>query len=479
MLKLKKTVTETLYDLSPSQQTMYFMIKYSLHKQVIQIPTSFSVKKELDFRILAKAVNIEIARNDCLRLRFIRRDKQIKQYFLKKFEFEKIRVLHFRNDEEQTEFFNADAAKPVKFFKDETFRIYFFKNDNGEQGVFFNVCHMVMDALAVSIFYKDLFEIYSALEKRAPLPAPLSSFEEQLSKEFAYLKNEKKFAADAAFMSEYHKRAGEPYYCGLHGPELLEKQRVKKKNPNLRVPAAYDPIHDRSQIMHMRIEPQQAKEILAFCKEREIAPEVLIQTGYRLYASSLHGRINDTFMMVLCGRRVTKKEQHMGGCLAQPFMTRVILKNENSFIQTLEDVSAVRTELLRHMNFPYLASRKIQQDIYGYSAAQGPSFMMYTWLPLARLNIFGADTKETFRGYNPGRYVMPLYTFSFVDPTDGGIDFYYMYRTNILKKEHIEALHRNAVRIIKAGIASPELTVEELFNLILLPQQSKNVQRIQ
>ena len=64
MLKLKKTVTGTLYDLSPSQQTMYFMIKYSLHKQVIQIPTSFSVKKELDFRILAKAVNIEIARND-------------------------------------------------------------------------------------------------------------------------------------------------------------------------------------------------------------------------------------------------------------------------------------------------------------------------------------------------------------------------------------------------------------------------------
>ena len=466
MLKLKKTVTETLYDLSPSQQTMYFMIKYSLHKQVIQIPTSFSVKKELDFRILAKAVNIEIARNDCLRLRFLKQDRQVKQYFLQKFELEKIRVLRFRDDKEQTEFFNADAEKPVKFFKDETFRICFFKNENGEQGVFFNVCHMVMDALAVSIFYKDLFEIYSALEKSQPLPAPLSSFEEHLSKEFAYLENKKKYSADAAFIREYHKRGGEPYYCGLHGKQLLEKQRIKKKNPALRVPAAYDPIHDRCEILHVRVEPQKAEKIFAFCRENNISPETLIQTGFRLYASALHDKINDTFMMVLCGRRVTKKEQHMGGCLAQPFMTRVILKNENSFMQTLNETSAVRTELFRHMNFPYLSSRKIQQEIYGYSAAQGPSFMMYTWLPLARLNVFGPDVKETFRGYNPGRYVMPLYAFSFVDPTDGGLDFYYMFRTNILKKEHIEALHKNALKAIDAGINAPETTVETLLELV-------------
>ncbi len=466
MLTLKKAENKKLYELIPSQQTMYFMIKYSLHKQVIQIPTSFSIKKELDFRILAKAVNIEIQRNDCLRLRFVKDQKSVKQYFLPSFEFEKIRVLHFRDDAEQTEFFNSDASKPVKFFKDETFRLYFFKNDNGEQGVFFNVCHMVMDALAVSVFYKDLFEIYNALEKRTALPAPLSSFEEYLQKEYAYLQNKKKFSADAAFITEYHKNGGEPYYCGLHGPELLEKQRIKKKNPALRVPAAYDPIHDRSEILRMRIEPKDAKKVLAFCKEHLIAPETLIQTGFRIHASSIHNRINDTFMMVLCGRRVTKSQQHMGGCLAQPFMTRVIFKNENSFMQTLEDTSEIRNKLFRHMNFPYLASRKIQQDIYGYSAAQGPSFMMYTWLPLARLGIFGDDTKETFRGYNPGRYVMPLYTFSFVDPTDGGIDFYYMYRTNILTKEQIEKLHKNAVKVINAGVASPELTVKELLDLI-------------
>lgn len=462
---MKKPNNQKLYDLIPSQQTMYFMIKYSLHKQVIQIPTSFSVQKKLNFEALAKAVNIEIARNDCLRLRFVKDKKAIKQYFLEKFELEKIRVLDFKSDEEQEAFFNADAEKPVRFFKEVPFRIYFFKNANGEYGVFFNVCHMVMDALAVSIFYKDLFEVYKALTERKELPAPLASFEEELGKEFKYLQNEKKFSADEEFIREYHKRGGEPYYAGLHGPKLLEKQRIKKKNPELRVPAAYDPIHDRSEILKMRIEPKDAQKLLKFCGERLIAPETLIQTGFRLHASALHGRINDTFMMVLCGRRVTKKEQNMGGCLAQPFMTRVIFKNENSFLKTLEETAEIRSSLFRHMNFPYLSSRAVQQEIYGYSAAQGPSFMMYTWLPLARLGLFG-DVKETFRGYNPGRYVMPLYTFSFVDPTDGGIDFYYMFRTNILKKEHIEALHNNAIKVIMSGVEAPELTVAELLDMI-------------
>ena len=61
---------------------------------------------------------------------------------------------------------------------------------------------------------------------------------------------------------------------------------------------------------------------------------------------------------------------------------------------------------------------------------------------------------------------MPLYAFSFVDPTDGGLDFYYMFRTNILKKEHIEALHKNALKAIDAGINAPETTVETLLELV-------------
>ncbi len=442
------------YPLTPSQQTMYFMIKYSLHKQVIQIPSSFAVRGELDFKLLARALNIEIERNDCLRLRFVKDGGDIKQYFLPEFKLDGVRCFDFRSEDERDTFFDNDAATPVRFLKDETFRVCFFSCGE-KRGVYLNVCHMVMDALAVSVFYRDLFAVYDSLKNGVPMPPPLACFEEYIETELAYLKSPR-FASDAEAASAYHRRGGMPYYCGIHGPQLLRSQRVKKSDPSLTIPSAYDPIHDGSRLYRARIEPRQSAEMLDFCKENAVAPETLLQCGFRLHASHINGDINDTFMMVLCGRRVTKKERNMGGCLAQPFMTRVKYTSGTTFMQLLKDCTAVRSELFRHKDFPYLSSRRIQQDLYGLSASQGPSFMMFTWLPLDT-HMQGAE----FKGYNLGRYVMPMYAFSYI-AQDGGIDIVYMYRTNLISDTDVFALHENAVKYITAGIASPDISVREL-----------------
>lgn len=442
---------------------MYFMIKYSLHKQVIQVPTSFAVEEELDFKVLARALNIEIARNDCLRLRFVKDGGEIKQYFLHEMKLDGVRCFNFKDEAEQQAFFDNDAATPVRFLKDETFRVYFFKCGK-KSGVYINVCHMVMDALAVSLFYRDLFAVYRALKDGAPMPPALASFEGQISKELAYLKSPR-FATDAEATSAYHRRGGMPFYCGLHGPALLYEQRIKKKNPSLTVPSAYDPIRDRSVLYRAHIDGKTAAAMLDFCKTNGISPETLLQTGFRLHASHINGDVNDTFMMVLCGRRVTKHERNMGGCLAQPFMTRVIYSSDTTFAELLNECTAVRAELFRHKDFPYLSSRRIQQDIYGLSSAQGPSFMMFTWLPInARSSDVGVPFE--FKGYNLGRYVMPMYAFSYETESDGGIDVMYMYRTNILSAENVRSLHENAVRYITEGIENPTITVAELVDRI-------------
>ena len=59
----KKKISEKLYELTPSQNAMYLMHKFSLHKQQAQIPTSITVETELDFVVLQKAFLIEIERN--------------------------------------------------------------------------------------------------------------------------------------------------------------------------------------------------------------------------------------------------------------------------------------------------------------------------------------------------------------------------------------------------------------------------------
>ena len=108
-----KNTPSAIYDLIPSQQTMYLMFKYTFSKQISQIPTSFSIEKDIDFEILTQALNIEFERNDSLRLRFIKQDKQIKEYFLPSLRMSKVPCKYFRNAEQQEEFFTEEVKEEV------------------------------------------------------------------------------------------------------------------------------------------------------------------------------------------------------------------------------------------------------------------------------------------------------------------------------------------------------------------------------
>ena len=159
---MKKQTPGVMYELIPSQQTMYLMFKYTFSKQIAQIATSFALEKDIDFDLLTKALNIEIQRNDSLRLKFMKVDKEIKQYFLPEMKIGSVPKKYFRTEEDQKAFFEKDAQTPVRFDKGENFRIYFYKNANGTNGVYFNVSHLNMDAMGAVIFYLDLLGVYSA-----------------------------------------------------------------------------------------------------------------------------------------------------------------------------------------------------------------------------------------------------------------------------------------------------------------------------
>lgn len=464
MNKGKKVIDKKLYDLIPSQQTMYLMVKYSFHKQLTQIPISFSLEKDIDFALLKRAFNIEIERNDSLRLRFTMVDKHIKQYFLDRFTENYIEVKRFKSLEEQESFFSVDAQKPVYFLKDEVYRVFFFKTEGVGSGIYFNVSHLNLDAMGIVITLIDIFKIYHALESGSEMPPKLDSFEEYINEEFARLSDEKKMAKHEQFYKEYFLKGGEPFYASIHGPELLEKTRKKKKNPNIRVPAAYNPIYDKCDMIVKHIGAEDAKKILEFCLERQIAPESLFQLGMRTYCSAINYRTPDVFMMSLCSKRATNKEKNMGGCLTQPLQLRTIIPEDYTFSQALSEITGVRTKLFRHAAYPYIQARDLSREIYDYNLIQGPACMMFSWIPVPIGPL--VPFKFNFRGYNLGRYFTPLYVITHPDPETQGISVDYMYRVKLATAEDIEKLHENAVRVVLEGIKNPDVKIGTLLDSI-------------
>lgn len=454
--------TEKLYELIPSQQVMYTLVRYSIHKQVTQIPCSITVKEKLDLKLLTKALNIEFERNDALRLRF-KRSKiglGIKQYFMTSYTVDSVPTYNFKTKEEQEAVLNKDAQTPVHIFKDESFRVIFFTTPEDYTGIYFNVSHVVSDAMGAAVFFHDLLCVYKALAEGTEMPAPLASYEEHVQKEFAYLKNEKLHGRDREFYINYWRENGEPFYAGINGHGLLD--RAREKNPDIRVPEAYDPIHDQAEYMHKYVSKEDTEKMYELCKKLMVSPEVLYMYAYRAHASKVNRRAEDILNLVMCSRRASVKEKTVGGCLAQPLQLRTKVQETDTFAEAVHKLSGNRNELIRHMNFPYLEALDLQHKEFGFKVSQGPSCFMFSWLPVG-LAADKAPYEFDFTAYCMGRYVMPLYIFA-VPTTDGGTDFYYMHRTNAISAEHIDLLHKNAMKAMELGYENPDMTVAQLLD---------------
>lgn len=460
-----KKVNSKVYDLIPPQDMIQFMLKYSLfHKQVTQIPESIIVEKEIDFDLMKKAVNIEIERNDCMRLRFFKEKGKIKQYFLDKFELDDIPVLNFKTEKEQFDTLTADAQTPVRMLKDETYRIKFFRAFDGRYGIYICVHHLVMDNAACLVFFNDLLAVYDSLKDGTPMPKPLGKYEDRIVKELAYVADKSNLEKEAQAYTEYITKHGEPLYLGVEGPKFLEAERKKKKDPTIMAPSLFDPFHDKAEFTKKVIPYEDSQKAIKFMDENGVSGECLIQLAMRLYLSKINGRYNDTYFITLCPRRKTLTEKRSGGTYAAPLPWRLVLDETDTFADALEKMAEIQMWAFRHMDYPYLEYRELQRKLFNYSAAAGASTMMFSWFPLE------ADTMNKwdyeFVGYGIGRYVMVLYTFAMKDVKHGTLKITYQHRTKFVSVDDIDRMQEGTEKVLKLGVENPQLTVGEILDLI-------------
>lgn len=463
MKSAKKMKDTALYEIIPSQDCMYLMHRFSLHKQMAQIPTTFTIDADADLEILQKAMNLVIERNDCFRLAFVKKKGKLMQYFREPYKYE-VPVKYFRNEEEKEAFCAEDAKRPVRFEKGELFRIYFFKVSDGRTGIYANFTHMIIDALGIAIFYKELLQIYFALKNNLTLPEPADSYEEYIINEHGNLRDEGRMKKHEEFYKDYFLKHGEPFYAAVHGMDFLNAYREKKKNPDIRVPLAYNPLYSKCDFLQMHIPPEKAEKIFDYCTKNLIAPESIFQMGLHTHCSAVNERIGDVSMMSVCSKRATLKEKNMCGCLAQPLQLRAVFNEELSFDKAVKKLVSIRRNLYRHAAYPYPKARTMSLDLFDYAPIQGPNSLMFSWIPLPVDGEFGYSFE--FKTYNLTRYFTPLYVITMPDPKDKGFNVCYMYRTKLSTKEQIERLHENMVDTIMAGIENPEITVGELLDKI-------------
>lgn len=456
------SVNKPVYPLIPPQEMIQFMLKYSFfHKQVTQIPDSIIVSQKIDFDVMTEAFNIEIERNDCLRLVFFKQNGKIMQYFRDPYRIGSVPVYNFKSDEERVKVLTADAQKPIKMLKGEIFRLKYFTTYDGRYGVYINIHHLVMDNAAVFAFFNDLFAVYDHLKNGKPMPKPLGSYEDRIKRELAYVEDKSNLEKEKAAYTEYITRNGEPLYLGVEGPKLLEAERKKKKDPSINAPSLFDPIHDKAELTKTTFSPELSEKFFAFCENNNVSPECLVQLALRMHLSKINNGHLDTYFICLCTRRRTLVEKRSGGTVTAPLPWRVHLEEDDTFMSALDKMADAQVWAFRHMDYPYLEYRDLQRELFNYSAAAGSSTMMFSWMPINEKSINGWEYE--YVGYGLGRYIMVLYTFAMKDAHTGCLKISCLHRTKFVSVEDIKALQNGTKRALEIGLENPDISVKKLL----------------
>lgn len=456
------SVNKPVYPLIPPQEMIQFMLKYSFfHKQVTQIPDSIIVSQKIDFDVMTEAFNIEIERNDCLRLVFFKQNGKIMQYFRDPYRIGSVPVYNFKSDEEREKVLTADAQKPIKMLKGEIFRLKYFTTYDGRYGVYINIHHLVMDNAAVFAFFNDLFAVYDHLKNGKPMPKPLGSYEDRIKRELAYVEDKSNLEKEKEAYTEYITRNGEPVYLGVEGPKLLEAERKKKKDPSINAPSLFDPIHDKAELTKTTFSPELSEKFFAFCENNNVSPECLVQLALRMHLSKINNGHLDTYFICLCTRRRTLTEKRSGGTVTAPLPWRVHLEEDDTFMSALDKMADAQVWAFRHMDYPYLEYRDLQRELFNYSAAAGASTMMFSWMPINEKSINGWEYE--YVGYGLGRYIMVLYTFAMKDAHTGCLKLSCLHRTKFVSVEDIKALQNGTKRALEIGLENPDISVKELL----------------
>lgn len=456
------SVNKPVYPLIPPQEMIQFMLKYSFfHKQVTQIPDSIIVSQKIDFDVMTEAFNIEIERNDCLRLVFFKQNGKIMQYFRDPYRIGSVPVYNFKSDEEREKVLTADAQKPIKMLKGEIFRLKYFTTYDGRYGVYINIHHLVMDNAAVFAFFNDLFAVYDHLKNGKQMPKPLGSYEDRIKRELAYVEDKSNLEKEKAAYTEYITRNGEPLYLGVEGPKLLEAERKKKKDPSINAPSLFDPIHDKAELTKTTFSPELSEKFFAFCENNNVSPECLVQLALRMHLSKINNGHLDTYFICLCTRRRTLVEKRSGGTVTAPLPWRVHLEEDDTFMSALDKMADAQVWAFRHMDYPYLEYRDLQRELFNYSAAAGSSTMMFSWMPINEKSINGWEYE--YVGYGLGRYIMVLYTFAMKDAHTGCLKISCLHRTKFVSVEDIKALQNGTKKALEIGLENPNISVKELL----------------
>ena len=440
-------VERKYYDLTPSQNLMYFALKFIPEKNVVNIGTVVWLHENIDCELLKVAAYKAIWRMDALRLRLKKVKGQIKQYVSEE-EPKEIKIEDYSNYSKGDidEILEKWTSTPFKYKDKELYDVSIIKGSENVTGLYIKVNHVVMDAWGLTVYAKDVINIYLAMKDGKELPEEPAKFVPLIEKDLEYM-NSKRMQKDYEFIKEKWKTAVvfssvEPKYVG------------KKYRPNN--------LRYKGKQKVMTLDKSSVARINEFCRKNRISQQTLFILGSQIYFYKLNNTDKSMVNSVLA-RRSSMDRKRAGGMMVNNLQLKVECPYGLSFKEACEKLTKEQFELYRHGDFPYQLAHDYVLKQAGVKSGVLTDFTI-TYQPA---KIFTDNRiKATVENYFNGSASMNLYL-TIMDTLDSGeLDFMFQYKVAVVSDEIVDELYRVMIKAVEIGIESSNKTIGEIIDEI-------------
>lgn len=187
------------YPLTHPQKGVWNVEKIHKGTAINNVAGTLRVEGNIDFKLLEKAINLVIKKNDALRLRFIEINGEPRQY-VSEYEYTKIDYLDFSKKDIKELYQWDDRQTRLPFSLEERPLFYFamLKIRDDEAGIYAKYHHLISDAWTVVFTGNKILEYYFSLKSGCEIDEKEYSYIEYINIEQEY-KNSERFIKDREY----------------------------------------------------------------------------------------------------------------------------------------------------------------------------------------------------------------------------------------------------------------------------------------
>ena len=433
------------FNLTNPQKSIWYTENFYNNTPINNICGYVSFKEEVNLSLLQKAIQIYINQNDVFHLRLKMDGKTVVQY-LTNYSFINVPVNYINSQEDFKNLGNRIASTPFKLFDSAlvTAEIFLFPNSIG--GFFFNVHHIISDALTLEITAKSISNIYYSLLNSEEIPVTETSYVDYINKEKEYMKSSR-FEKDKIFWEETYSTV----------PDIAT------------IPYAYSLSNNSSCLAKRRTFSLDLNEITLiknFCIEHKTSLFGFFMSIYSIYINKISGLTDFTIGTPILNRN-TFLEKNTPGMFVSTVPFRISIPENSTFSEFLEQSSKNSMLYLKHQKYPYT---KLLEHIRSKSPNASNLYNILISYQITKpLNDkINYSTGWIFNGTVADDIQIHLTDFN----ETGKLDISYDYKINKYSDSSIENLHSRILYIIKQVIENPEINLNNI-EIVLPIEKSK------